>query len=50
VLAQDWLAQFHPYWGSAEESLDNYIAGIARATKSATESDTASASESESEE
>jgi DNA-binding transcriptional ArsR family regulator len=62
VLAQDWLAQFHPYWGSAEESLDNYIAGIARATKTATvaaseskeksttESDTASTTESESEE
>jgi DNA-binding transcriptional ArsR family regulator len=50
VLAQDWLAQFHPYWGSAEESLDNYIAGIARATGTATESDTVSATESESEE
>jgi DNA-binding transcriptional ArsR family regulator len=31
-LAQDWLGTFHAYWGSDAETLDNYIAGIARNT------------------
>lgn len=29
ALALEWLGAFHPYWGSDEESLDNYIAAIA---------------------
>ena len=31
ALAQEWLGDFHTYWGSDEETLDNYLAGIARA-------------------
>ena len=31
ALAQGWLGRFHTYWGSDSETLDNYIAGIARA-------------------
>jgi DNA-binding transcriptional ArsR family regulator len=31
ALAQGWLGGFHTYWGSDEETLDNYLAGIARA-------------------
>lgn len=32
ALALDWLGSFHPHWGSDEETLENYIAGIARAS------------------
>jgi DNA-binding transcriptional ArsR family regulator len=32
ALAQGWLGEFHTYWGSDEETLDNYIAGIERDT------------------
>jgi DNA-binding transcriptional ArsR family regulator len=32
ALALDWLSGFHPHWGSDRESLENYIAGIERAT------------------
>lgn len=28
LLLQDWVAQHHAYWGSNEETLENYIAGI----------------------
>ena len=28
LLAQKWLAQYHAYWGSNEETLDNYVARI----------------------
>lgn len=30
IAVQDWLGQFNAYWGTSDESLDNYIAGIAR--------------------
>lgn len=26
--AKDWLTQFHTEWGSGEETLENYIAGL----------------------
>jgi DNA-binding transcriptional ArsR family regulator len=31
ALALDWLGAFRPHWGSDQESLENYIAGIERA-------------------
>ncbi len=27
-LMQDWITQFHAYWGNNEETLENYIATI----------------------
>ena len=30
---QSWIAQYHPYWGSQEESLENYIANIEKRSK-----------------
>ena len=30
---QSWIAQYHPYWGSQEESLENYIASIEKGSK-----------------
>lgn len=32
ALAQGWLGGFHTYWGSDDETLDNYIAAIERET------------------
>lgn len=29
VTVQDWLGQFHAFWGTPQESLENYIAAIA---------------------
>jgi len=31
LAAQGWVGSFHAYWGSGDETLENYIAGIARA-------------------
>lgn len=28
LLMQDWVAQYHAYWGSNEETLENYIDSI----------------------
>jgi DNA-binding transcriptional ArsR family regulator len=28
LLVQDWIAQHHAYWGTNQETLENYIAGI----------------------
>lgn len=33
---QEWNEQFHAYWGSDEDSLENYIASISRTTESIT--------------
>ena len=30
LAAQEWVGSFHAYWGSGDETLDNYIAGIIR--------------------
>ncbi|OFW67031.1 MAG: hypothetical protein A2Z12_07210 [Actinobacteria bacterium RBG_16_68_21] len=27
---QDWVRQFHPYWGSETETLDNYVEHLSR--------------------
>jgi DNA-binding transcriptional ArsR family regulator len=32
-LSRRWIAEFHSYWGSDTESLDNYIAGLSRHVK-----------------
>lgn len=32
-LMQGWVAQYHPHWGTNEETLENYVAGIARSGK-----------------
>src|SRR3989344_5478863 len=31
---RDWIEQYHAYWGSNEETLENYVAGIERANES----------------
>lgn len=31
---RDWIEQYHAYWGSNEETLENYVAGIERINKS----------------
>jgi DNA-binding transcriptional ArsR family regulator len=36
-LARRWLSDFHSYWGSDDETLENYIAGIAGNSKGTTE-------------
>ena len=28
LLIQDWIRQYHAYWGTNEETLENYIASI----------------------
>jgi DNA-binding transcriptional ArsR family regulator len=28
VSLQSWIAQYHSYWGSQEESLENYVSAI----------------------
>ena len=28
LVAQDWVNQFHTYWGSDDESLENYVRSI----------------------
>lgn len=33
---RDWIEQYHAYWGSNAETLENYVAGIERASKSLT--------------
>jgi DNA-binding transcriptional ArsR family regulator len=30
LLLQNWLQQYQAYWGTQEETLENYIAGIKR--------------------
>lgn len=31
---RDWIDQYHAYWGSNDETLENYVAGIERANES----------------
>lgn len=31
---RDWIEQYHAYWGTNEETLENYVAGIERANES----------------
>ena len=31
---QGWVSKYHAYWGSNEETLENYVAGIERINKS----------------
>ena len=31
IRVQEWAARFHAYWGTDEESLENYVAAIERA-------------------
>ena len=33
LLMQDWIRQYHAYWGMNEETLENYIAGIERSSR-----------------
>ena len=28
LLMQDWIAQYHAYWGNNQETLENYVASI----------------------
>ncbi len=30
LLVQDWIRQYHAYWGTEEETLENYVASIER--------------------
>ena len=30
----DWIEQYHGYWGTNEETLENYVAGIERVNRS----------------
>ena len=32
---RDWIEQYHAYWGTNEETLENYVAGIERMNESA---------------
>ncbi len=34
---QDWLGQYHAYWGSADESLENYATQLGRAAEPSTQ-------------
>ena len=33
LLIQDWVAQYHAYWGTEEETLENYVASIKKTEK-----------------
>jgi hypothetical protein len=28
LLMQDWITQYHAYWGNNQETLENYVASI----------------------
>ena len=32
LLMQDWIHQYHAYWGTNEETLENYIASIEKSS------------------
>lgn len=34
IELRDWIEQYHAYWGSNEETLENYVASIERANES----------------
>ena len=31
LLVQEWIADYHPYWGTEMETLENYVAAMERA-------------------
>ena len=33
LLMQDWVDQYHAYWGTEEETLENYVASIKKIKK-----------------
>jgi len=33
LFMQDWIAQYHAYWGNNDETLENYVAGIEERSK-----------------
>lgn len=33
---RDWIEQYHAYWGTNEETLENYVAAIERKSRSLT--------------
>ena len=37
LRVQEWAQQYHAYWGSDEETLENYVAAIERAERSTTD-------------
>ena len=37
LRVQDWAQQYHAYWGSDEETLENYVAAIERAERPTTD-------------
>jgi DNA-binding transcriptional ArsR family regulator len=37
LRVQDWAQEYHAYWGTDEETLDNYVAGIEAAQRRATD-------------
>ena len=38
LRVQEWAQQYHAYWGSDEETLENYVAAIERAGRPTTDS------------
>ena len=36
LRVQEWAQQYHAYWGSDEETLENYVAAIAQAERTNT--------------
>ena len=36
LLMQDWIHQYHAYWGTNEETLENYVASIERSSNKLT--------------
>jgi DNA-binding transcriptional ArsR family regulator len=40
VRVQQWAQQYHAYWGSDEETLENYVAAIAHAERHVADPDT----------
>ena len=37
LRVQEWAQQYHAYWGSDEETLENYVAAIERAERPTTD-------------
>ena len=33
LLMQDWIRRYNPYWGTNEETLENYVASIEKGQK-----------------
>jgi DNA-binding transcriptional ArsR family regulator len=39
LRVQEWAGQYHAYWGSDEDTLENYVAAIERASRPITDSE-----------